>query len=61
MDIELIHKPNKKNVVLDALSCKDEYHGKMPWESTQFFQAMFVGECILKRKIQEVYVEDHLT
>jgi len=24
MDIELIHKPNKNNAVLDVLSCKEE-------------------------------------
>lgn len=30
MDIELIHKLGKNNVVLDALSCKKEYQGEMP-------------------------------
>jgi hypothetical protein len=35
MEIMLIHKPNKDNVVSDALSRKEEYQGEMPWESTQ--------------------------
>lgn len=60
MDIELIHKPNKDNVVLDALNCKEEYQGKMPWENIQIFQIMFVEESNLERKIQEAYAEDHL-
>lgn len=46
MDIELIHKPNKDNVVLDALSCKEEYQGKIPWENIQIFQIMFVEKTI---------------
>jgi hypothetical protein len=35
MDIELIHKLGKDNVVLDVLSCKEEYQREMFWESTQ--------------------------
>jgi hypothetical protein len=34
MDIELIHKPNKNNAVLDVLSCKEEYQGEKLWENT---------------------------
>jgi hypothetical protein len=34
MDIKLIHKLGKDNVVSDALSCKEEYQGEMPWERT---------------------------
>ncbi len=60
MDIELIHKHGKDNVVLDALSCKENYQGEMHWESTQILQAMFVKENNLERKIQEAYVEDRL-
>jgi hypothetical protein len=32
----------------------------MPWENTEFFRAMFVGDNDLERKIWEAYVEDHL-
>ncbi len=58
--IELIHKPNKYNVVLDALSCKEEYQGKIRWENIKIFQLMFVKKNDLERKIKEVYAEDHL-
>jgi hypothetical protein len=34
MDIELIHKPNKNNAVLDVLNYKKEYQGEKLWEST---------------------------
>jgi hypothetical protein len=60
MDIELIHKPGKDNVVLDALSCKEDYQGETHCESIQILQAMFVEENNLERKIQEAYVEDRL-
>jgi hypothetical protein len=51
MDIKLIHKPSKNNVVPNALSRKEEYQGEMPWENTRIFQTMFVGENNLERKI----------
>jgi hypothetical protein len=35
MDIELIYKPNKYNVMPDALSHKKEYQGEMPWKNIQ--------------------------
>jgi hypothetical protein len=60
MDIELIHKLDKDNVVPYALSHKEEYQGEMPWENIKIFQAMFVEESDLKKKIREMYVEDHL-
>jgi hypothetical protein len=60
MDIELIHKPGKDNVVLDVLSCKEEYQREMFWESTQILWSMFVKESDIERKIQKVYVENHL-
>jgi hypothetical protein len=60
MDIELIHKPGKDNVVLDVLSCKEEYQREMLWESTQILRSMFVKESDIERKIQKVYVENHL-
>jgi hypothetical protein len=46
--------------VLDALSCKEEYQRKMPWENIQILRIMFVGKNNLERKIQEAYAEDHL-
>ncbi len=60
MDIKLIHKLSKDNVVLDALSRKEEYQGEMSWESTQVFQAMFIEESDLKRNIWKMYLEDCL-
>ncbi len=60
MDIELIHKLGKDNVVSDALNCKEKYQGEMHWEYIQILQAMFVWENNLEKKIQEVYVEDRL-
>jgi hypothetical protein len=51
MDIKLIHKPNKDNVVPDALSHKEEYQGEMLWESIQILQTMYVEESNLERKI----------
>ncbi len=47
-------------MVLDALSCKEEYQGKIPWENIKIFQIMFVKKNDLERKIKEVYAEDHL-
>jgi hypothetical protein len=48
MDIKLIHKPSKDNVVP---SRKKEYQGEMPLESTQILLAMLVRENDLKIKI----------
>jgi hypothetical protein len=50
MDIELIHKLDKNNVVPNALNCDEEYQGEMPWENTQIFRAMVIGENGLERK-----------
>jgi hypothetical protein len=47
----MIHKPDKKKIVLDVLSPKMEYQGEMPWENTQILRTMFVGKNDLKRKI----------
>lgn len=44
VDIELIHKPWKNNVVLNVLNRKEEYRGEMPWGSIQAIQAMVVKE-----------------
>jgi hypothetical protein len=50
MDIKLIHKLSKNNIVPNALNCKEEYQREMPWESTQVLQAMFIGESDLEIK-----------
>ncbi len=34
--------------------------GEMPWDNTQVFQTMFVGESYLERKLKDGYVGDHL-
>ncbi len=44
MNIELIHKLGKENVVLDILSQKEEYQGEMLWGTTQILHTMFVGK-----------------
>ncbi|KAL2630554.1 hypothetical protein R1flu_015240 [Riccia fluitans] len=54
MDVELIHKPGKNNVVPDALSRKEEY---MP-SSTQVMRSMYRGETDLERRIHEGYMGD---
>lgn len=37
MNIKLIHKNGKDNVVPNALNHKEEYQREMPWESNQAF------------------------
>ncbi|KAL3692137.1 hypothetical protein R1sor_005788 [Riccia sorocarpa] len=54
MDVNLIHKLGRENVVPDALSRKEEY---MP-SSTQVLKAMYQGESALERKIREGYMRD---
>jgi hypothetical protein len=51
MDIELIHKLNKDNVVPNVINLKKEYQGEMHWESIQIFQTMFIEKNDLERKI----------
>jgi hypothetical protein len=60
MDIEMIHKPSKDNVMLNVLSRQEEYQGEIPWESIQFFWVMFIEESDLEIKIQETYVKNYL-
>jgi len=60
MDIELIHKLSKDNVMLDVLNHKKEYQREMPWESIQILWIMFIEESDLEIKIQETYVKDYL-
>jgi len=51
MDIELIHKHGKNNVVPYALNRMEEYEREMHWESIQILRAMFVEKSDMKRKI----------
>jgi hypothetical protein len=54
MNVDLIHKPGKENVVPDALSRKDEFKPS----STQMLRLMFEGESDLARRIREAYMKD---
>lgn len=60
MDIKLIHKSSKDNVVLDALNWKEEYQNEKVVNITQALKAMFIGETNLNRKFKEGYVNDRL-
>ncbi len=60
MDIELIHKHGKNNVVPYVLNRMEEYQRGMHWESIQILRTMFVEKSDIKRKIQKAYVEDCL-
>ena len=53
MNVDLIHKPGKDNVVPDALSRKDEYKS-----ATQLLRMMYSGESDLARKLRESYMQD---
>ncbi len=48
---DMIHKLGKDNVMLYALSHKEEYQGEMRWENIQILRAMFMEENNLKRNI----------
>jgi hypothetical protein len=50
MDIKLIHKLERNNVVPYVLSHKEEYQGEMPWECIKILQCMFIEKSNLKRK-----------
>ena len=53
MNVDLIHKPGKDNIVPDALSRKDEYKSV-----TQLLRMIYSGESDLTRKIREGYMKD---
>ncbi len=56
--MELIHKLGRDNIILDALSRKEEFQvEKLPTE-TQPLRAIFQGENNFKWKIREAYVQD---
>jgi hypothetical protein len=54
MNVELIHKPGRENVVPDALSRKEEHRPS----TTQILRMMYAGEGDLARKIREAYMKD---
>jgi hypothetical protein len=60
MDIELIHEPDKDNVVLDALNWKEKYQNERVVNVTQTLRAKFVRERNLNRRLKESYVNDRL-
>ncbi len=60
MDIKLIQKLGKNNVVPDALSQKEKYQDERVINATEALKAMFIRESNLDRKLREGYVNDHL-
>jgi hypothetical protein len=59
MDIKLIHKLDKNNVVFNPLSQKEEYQGEMLSKTMQILNAMLVGKNNFEHKIKEGYVKNH--
>ena len=55
MNVDLIHKPGRDNVVPDALSRKEDFHAM---STTQALRLMYKGEGNLERKIREGYMKD---
>ena len=55
MNVDLIHKPGRDNVVPDALSRQEEFH---TMSTTQALRLMYKGEGNLQRKIREGYLKD---
>ena len=54
MNVELIHKPGRENVVPDALSRKDEHRPSI----TQVLRVIYAGEGDLAKRIREAYMKD---
>jgi hypothetical protein len=57
MDIKLIHKSNKDNVIPNALNQKENYQDEKVVSITLALRAMFIKENILDRKWKEGYVK----
>jgi hypothetical protein len=55
MNVDLIHKPGRDNVVPDVLSRKEEFH---TMSTTQVLRLMYKGEGNWERKIGEGYMKD---
>ena len=54
MNVELIHKPGRDNVV-SALSRREEFQGM---NTSKSLWLMYKGECDLHRKLREGYAND---
>ena len=55
MNVDLIHKPGRDNVVPDALSRREEFQAM---STTQVLRLMYKGEGDLERRIREGYMKD---
>ena len=55
MNVDLIHKPDHDNMVLDALSRQEEFHAM---NTPQALRLMYKGEGNLQQKIREGYLKD---
>ena len=55
MNVDLIHKPGRDNVVPNALSRREEFH---TMSTIQALRLMYKGEGNLQRKIREGYLKD---
>ena len=55
MNVDLIHKPGRDNVVPDALSRREEFQDM---STTQVLRLMYKGEGSLERRIREGYMKD---
>lgn len=60
MNIELIHKLGKDNVIPDVLSWKEEYQNEKVVNVTHVLKTMFIGESNFNKKLRKGYVIDHL-
>lgn len=60
MDIELIHKLCKDNVVPNVLTWKKKYQDEKVINVTQALKTMLIGESDLDRRWKESCVNDHL-
>ncbi len=58
--MELIHKLRQDNIILIALSRKEEFQLEKPLTKTQALRAIFKGKNILEWKIRETYMQDPL-
>jgi hypothetical protein len=56
LDVELIHKPGRDNIIPNALSKKEEFQMENLLTKTQVLRAIFQGEGSFKQKIREVDV-----
>ncbi len=56
LDVELIHKLGRDNVVPNALNQKEEFQMENPPTNTQALKAIFYMESNFKWKTKETYV-----